>query len=331
MKREFGGNKMKGSMWCLVGAALFAVGCSTAPAPEQVTYTNSLVGPPGYQGPAGPVGPQGAVGPAGPHGYVMAGPAGAEGPAGPIGPQGAIGAVGPTGDVMAGGRGMTGAAGPMGAQGEVGEMGARGASMVGPMGPAGPVGPAGAQGATGYAGVKGPTLVGPVGPIGNAGIVGAQGAGGAMGAQGYATAGSAGAMGPSGDVGEQGPAGPAGAQGAAGIVGRWAAYRDFTFYGDQANLQPSDVTMTNEIASYMANNPSLQIGIDGSTNPSGAAPTNQELNDRRVSAVKTALLNAGVPAYKIQIGPFGDPQLRRDGRVEALLSTGNSSVSRLSD
>lgn len=33
-----------------------------------------------------------------------------------------------------------------------------------------------------------------------------------------------------------------------------------------------------------------------------------------------ALLQAGVPSYKIQTGAFGDPQMRRDRRVDVLVS-----------
>jgi hypothetical protein len=33
----------------------------------------------------------------------------------------------------------------------------------------------------------------------------------------------------------------------------------------------------------------------------------------------------------MQMGAFGDPQLRRDGRVEVLISTGTSSTARLDD
>jgi len=318
----------------VAAAAMFAVGCSTTPAPEQVALAPvqaPLVGPQGYQGPAGPAGPQGPVGATGAPGYVMQGPAGAEGAPGPVGPQGPVGATGVSGYLVSGARGTTGMVGPAGAQGAVGETGAQGSSMVGPAGPMGPVGPAGAQGAAGYEGARGPTLVGPVGPIGSSGVAGVEGVNGETGAQGYAMAGRAGAAGPSGDVGAQGPTGPTGARGQAGIVGRWTAYRDFTFYGDQADLQPSDVTMVNEIAGYMAQNPSLQIGIDGSTAPNGVPPTNQNLNDRRVDALHDALLKAGVPASKMQMGAFGDPQLRRDGRVEVLISTGNSSTARSDD
>ena len=67
----------------VAAAAIFAAGCSTAQAPDQVvlaTVEASLVGPRGYQGPAGPAGPQGSVGATGAPGYSMEGPAGAVGP-----------------------------------------------------------------------------------------------------------------------------------------------------------------------------------------------------------------------------------------------------------
>jgi hypothetical protein len=41
-----------------------------------------------------------------------------------------------------------------------------------------------------------------------------------------------------------------------------------------------------------------------------------DLRNRRVSAVRDALLQAGVPSYKIQTGAFGNPDLPRDRRVE---------------
>jgi outer membrane protein OmpA-like peptidoglycan-associated protein len=46
---------------------------------------------------------------------------------------------------------------------------------------------------------------------------------------------------------------------------------------------------------------------------------NPRLAERRVSAVRDALMRAGVPTDKMETGAFGDPQLRRDGRVEVLL------------
>ena len=40
----------------------------------------------------------------------------------------------------------------------------------------------------------------------------------------------------------------------------------------------------------------------------------------RANSVRNALLQAGVPAYKIQYGTFGDPRLQRDRQVQVLVS-----------
>jgi outer membrane protein OmpA-like peptidoglycan-associated protein len=309
----------------VAAAAMFVVGCSSAQAPDQVALAPvqaPLVGPPGYRGPAGPAGPQGPVGATGAPGYVMAGPAGAEGPMGPMGVQGPAGPMGAPGAVVAGARGATGDVGPAGMQGAPGETGAQGSSMVGPAGPNGPAGPAGAQGLAGQAGANGATLVGPTGPEGRSGALGEQGVNGETGAQGYAMAGRAGAAGPSGDAGAQGPMGPAGAQGQVGIVNRWTPYREITFDRNAADIEPSGMSTISAIARYMAQNPSLELGIDGSMDSASTTPANQDLSTRRVGAVRDALVEAGVPAYKIQTGSFGDPQLRRNRRVDVLLKTG---------
>jgi hypothetical protein len=133
-------------------------------------------------------------------------------------------------------------------------------------------------------------------------------------------AGREGAAGPSGAAGMQGPTGPTGAQGAAGIVGNWTAYRDFTFGYDRTNIRASDASMASEIAMYMARNPSLQLGIDNSMNPE-ASQHSQDMNGRRASAVRDALIQAGVPGSRIQMGAFAAPQDRHARQVEVLLST----------
>jgi len=76
-----------------------------------------------------------------------------------------------------------------------------------------------------------------------------------------------------------------------------------------------------EIAAYMKQNPSLRIGIDGSMDPRGTDPRNQDLSDRRISAVRDALIQAGVPSSKIHSGAYGDAKLARDRRVEVLISS----------
>jgi hypothetical protein len=57
----------------------------------------------------------------------------------------------------------------------------------------------------------------------------------------------------------------------------------------------------------MNQNPSFRVAIDGS-------------NSGRVSKVRDALIEAGVPASRIQIGAYGDPQVRRNSHVGVLVS-----------
>jgi len=89
-------------------------------------------------------------------------------------------------------------------------------------------------------------------------------------------------------------------------VGEWSMYRDFTFnaYSDQI-LRGDDGT-AQEVALFISQNDNFRIAIDGA-------------NANRVGVVRRALLDAGIPAYKIQVGTFGDSLLRRDTRVAVLI------------
>src|SRR4051812_7454423 len=303
-----------------------ATGCATkqntytqnpSPAPE---YT-SMVGPAGPQGPVGPAGSQGRVGATGARGEGIAGATGEQGPVGPDGARGQTGARGPAGEVLVGRAGVAGPVGPAGERGETGYTGVQGASAIGSTGARGAVGPSGARGESGYTGAQGPTLVGPAGPAGRTGQAGVQGNIGNTGAQGSTTVGVKGATGRAGDAGAQGVVGSTGAQGPAGIVDRWTSYRDIWFDYNNAELQAADQGKIADAADYLQKNPSLKIGIDGSMDPRGTDPRDQELANLRVRTIRSALIAAGVPASRIQTGAFGNPSLARDRRVEVLLHT----------
>jgi hypothetical protein len=118
-------------------------------------------------------------------------------------------------------------------------------------------------------------------------------------------AGVSGPTGATGAAGRQGAVGPTGAQGLA--AGGWNPYRDYSFSVNSDDILSSDGNKAREIADYMNQNPSARVAIDGSSN-------------RRVNNVRNALISAGVPAYKIQTGEFGNAQNRRDGRVAVLVS-----------
>ncbi|HEX9180156.1 MAG TPA: hypothetical protein VF859_07165, partial [Burkholderiales bacterium] len=171
-------------------------------------------------------------------------------------------------------------------------------------------GPQGIQGVAGSTGAQGPTQVGPTGPAGNTGATGAQGATGATGGQGNTQlAGLAGPTGRTGAAGPQGAIGPTGAQGAGGpggVAGPWTSYRAYMFNVNSDDILRADSNKAREVADYLNRNPSYRVAIDGA-------------RAGRVSNVHEALIAAGVPAYKIQTGAYGDPQTRRDSRVDVLV------------
>ena len=164
----------------------------------------------------------------------------------------------------------------------------------------------------------------------------------------YGPPGPQGVAGPAGPAGPMGPAGPAGPQGPVGLVGdagpagapgvaamRWATFKDILFDFDKSNVRSIEQIEVNQIASYLPENPGFTVGIDGHADPRGTDAYNQALSERRVNAIKAALMKAGVPAEKIQTGAFGESRLKctdqseecwqRDRRVEVLMGTSTAS------
>jgi hypothetical protein len=90
-------------------------------------------------------------------------------------------------------------------------------------------------------------------------------------------------------------------------VGAWTGFWDYTFNGNSNEILHYDRRMAGDIANYVNENQTRRIAIDG------ADPT-------RVEIVRQALFNAGVPGWKMQVGAYGDPKLRRYGRVAVLVS-----------
>jgi outer membrane protein OmpA-like peptidoglycan-associated protein len=186
------------------------------------------------------------------------------------------------------------------------------------------MGPQGAQGQQGYSGetgAQGATLVGPTGRTGDTGSAGMQGESGYSGQQGVTMAGNTGDAGPSGFQGAQGRTGWMGEQGHVGIVADWTPYREFHFERGNAGLTDSDMHKASEIAAYLSQNPSLGVGIDGYMDNDRFDRHDRDLSNQRANAVRDALVQAGVPAEKIQIGAFVDPDRRHDGQIAVLIKT----------
>lgn len=104
-------------------------------------------------------------------------------------------------------------------------------------------------------------------------------------------------------------------QGAAGEGERWTAFRAFRFDYASARIHATDTGKVAEIASHLRQHPTYRLALDGAA---GDAP----IAHLRVDSVREALIAAGIPAYKIRSGAFGDPLLRREGRVEVLFAAG---------
>jgi outer membrane protein OmpA-like peptidoglycan-associated protein len=102
-----------------------------------------------------------------------------------------------------------------------------------------------------------------------------------------------------------------GAQGQVGGFAGWTSFREFWFDGNRIDIQASDSNKVSEIAAYMNQNPSVRIGIDDTRG--------DDLSERRTRAVRSALIQAGVPSSKILTGAYGDKKLAADRRVEVLV------------
>ena len=186
------------------------------------------------------------------------------------------------------------------------------AGMTGPQGPTGMTGSQGSTGSTGMTGSQGST-----------GMTGSQGSTGMTGSQGLA-----------GVTGAQGPAGMAGARSPAVAGPGWASLRDFTFDYDRTDIRSAELNQPSEIAAYARQNPSVRLGIDGSTDLlRGTNQYNAGLSQRRIAIVRDALIQAGVSADRIETGTFAAQRAgcndsiercaQRDGRVEVLVRSNN--------
>jgi len=112
---------------------------------------------------------------------------------------------------------------------------------------------------------------------------------------------------------------------------QWSSFKDILFDTNKSDVRSDELSKVTDIAAYMKQNPSVQVGIDGYTDPRGTDQHNQGLSERRVNAIRDALVKAGVSGDKIKTGAFGEQRLlckessaacwQSDRRVEVLISS----------
>jgi peptidoglycan-associated lipoprotein len=142
-------------------------------------------------------------------------------------------------------------------------------------------------------------IVGPPGPPGPAGPPGPPGA-----------------QGPPGVAGAQGPAGAVGPAGKAGADAAWLSVSDILFDFDKADIRQEEAQKIRQVANHMKQNETLIIRIDGHADPRGGDRYNAALSERRVDAVRRALVDAGVPAERIEMAAFGEKRSKCDTQSE---------------
>ena len=108
-------------------------------------------------------------------------------------------------------------------------------------------------------------------------------------------------------------------------------FGDVLFGTDQARLNPEGLRTAQKLADVLQQNPQRAVLIEGFTDSTGSAAHNQELSERRASAVQNALQDMGVARDRVAMRGYGeaypvagndtgsDRQLNR--RVEIVLST----------
>ncbi len=111
---------------------------------------------------------------------------------------------------------------------------------------------------------------------------------------------------------------------------------DVLFGTDQAHLNPNGMQTAQKLAEVLQQNPQRTVLVEGFTDSTGAASYNQQLSERRATAVQSALQGLGVSRDRIAIRGYGeaypvasnntaqDRQLNR--RVEIVLSDDNGKI-----
>ncbi len=106
-------------------------------------------------------------------------------------------------------------------------------------------------------------------------------------------------------------------------------FKEVWFERGKAIVGSDEMYKVSEVVTYIQQNPSIRVGIDTFSDPDVATPYDRALRQRRVDAVRDALINAGLPAYKLQANDIGltryscTESFDQCRRVGVLINSGN--------
>jgi peptidoglycan-associated lipoprotein len=102
----------------------------------------------------------------------------------------------------------------------------------------------------------------------------------------------------------------------AGADAKVPAFRDVLFAYDRAEVPPDETAKITEIAEYVKQNDGVIVMLDGHADPRGTDKYNLGLSQRRVKAVRDALVSAGVPADRVSTYASGDKRPKCNEKTE---------------
>jgi peptidoglycan-associated lipoprotein len=81
--------------------------------------------------------------------------------------------------------------------------------------------------------------------------------------------------------------------------------KDIYFDYDKADVRPDQQSLVQANAAFLQQHPNMSVTLEGHCDERGSTEYNLALGDNRASAVKNALVAAGVPADRIKTVSFG--------------------------
>lgn len=113
----------------------------------------------------------------------------------------------------------------------------------------------------------------------------------------------------------------------------WKALGNIEFDFDKSDIRASERSKIDDIIKAAKDNPGFEIGLSGFADPRGSTEYNQKLSERRVAAVKNAVVAGGVSADRIKTIAAGEHGrnclestegcFQRNRRVEVLTRAGS--------
>ena len=86
---------------------------------------------------------------------------------------------------------------------------------------------------------------------------------------------------------------------------------------DKYNIRPDQLALLNANVRLLKENPDMMIKIEGNCDERGTTEYNLALGDRRAVAVKTYLMDAGIPEERISTISYGEERPVDPGHNEA--------------